>query len=229
MQDKSTENGATHTTQRVVGALVLLALAVIFVPMVLDFSKGYERSISKTNIPPRPGDIRVETLALPGDEPVSVAGGTLPPVPPLPAKALPLEQTSAADTSATGSTASQAGNHQSAVAPESSPRPPLSLQASPIHQATPTPTKQPAKPGGVPAPVAWAVQVGSFNSAKNARALRDRLRRQGFHALVDRLTVNGKVIIRVLVGPELTKSAAVTRRRALQKKLQLLGLVVRYR
>jgi len=222
MQDKSTENGSSHTAQRVVGALVLLALAAIFVPMVLDFNKGYEHGISKSNIPPRPGDIRVETLSLPGDEPSSVVGGTLPPVPPLPAKALPLEQVSAA-----GSTVIQVGKDQSAVAPESSSTSPPGPQVPPVHQATPA--KQPAKPGAVPAPAAWAVQVGSFNNAKNARVLRDRLRRQGFHAMVDRLTANGKVIIRVLVGPELTKSAATDSHRALKKKLQLSGLVVRYR
>ncbi len=50
--------------QRVVGGLVLLALAVIFIPMVLDFRKDYDQVINGTNIPPKPKEMRVETFAL---------------------------------------------------------------------------------------------------------------------------------------------------------------------
>ena len=229
MQDKLTENTERRGHQRLVGGLVVLALAVIFIPMALDFNKGYDHSISKTNIPPRPGVIKIETLDLPGEEPVGVDGKALPLVPPMPINALPVEKVPAAEAPAGKIGKQQAEQPVPAeVMPLSvPPRPPSSAPASADH---PGPTaQQPGKTDVLPVPVAWAVQVGSFNNMKNALALRNHLRQQRFPAIVERLTVNGKVIIRVLVGPELTKNAATRRHRALKKQLQLPGIVIRYR
>ncbi len=62
---------------RLVGALVLLALAVIFLPMVLDFRGEFEERMDMDAIPPKPDDFKVEILPL---EPPPEA--TVPPPPP---------------------------------------------------------------------------------------------------------------------------------------------------
>jgi DedD protein len=52
------------------------------------------------------------------------------------------------------------------------------------------------------------IQLGSFSQADNARALRDRLRKQGYAAFDERLTgLDGKSTTRVRIGPELDRAA----------------------
>ena len=49
--------------------------------------------------------------------------------------------------------------------------------------------------------VGWAVQVGSFSEADRARELRDRLRGDGFDAMLSDVKVAGRPVTRVVVGP----------------------------
>jgi len=63
------EDQRPNLTHRLVGALVLIALAVILVPMILDFSAGQHPSAGRDNIPEKPRDFRIEEVPLiaPGD------------------------------------------------------------------------------------------------------------------------------------------------------------------
>lgn len=59
--------------RRLVGAVVLVSLAVIFLPMLLEERQDREVRIEKTNIPKRPiaeEDFRSKVLPLPNDEPL---------------------------------------------------------------------------------------------------------------------------------------------------------------
>ncbi len=66
--------------QRLVGALVLLALAVIFVPLVFDLRGGAREEQVLQPIPPKPEDFRVEILPLPA--PGEPGAPAMPPPPP---------------------------------------------------------------------------------------------------------------------------------------------------
>jgi DedD protein len=63
------EGQRPNLTHRLVGALVLIALAVILVPMILDFNAERLRPTSRDNIPEKPRDFRIEEVPLiaPGD------------------------------------------------------------------------------------------------------------------------------------------------------------------
>ncbi len=61
----------------------------------------------------------------------------------------------------------------------------------------------------------WAVQVGSFSSEERALALRQDLRDAGYDAFISAVKKDGKVMIRVAVGPYLDGSEAETIRRKL--------------
>lgn len=61
----------------------------------------------------------------------------------------------------------------------------------------------------------WAVQVGSFSSEERALALRQELRDAGYDAFISAVKKDGKVMIRVAVGPYLDGSEAETIRRKL--------------
>ena len=63
------EGQRPNLQHRLVGALVLIALAVIVVPLMLDFDAGQIPLSARDNIPEQPRDFHVEEvpLAVPGD------------------------------------------------------------------------------------------------------------------------------------------------------------------
>ena len=67
----------------------------------------------------------------------------------------------------------------------------------------------------------WAVQVASFQSLENARALRDRLREQGYEGFVTSLKRGDNTWHRVAVGPYLDEDEADRIRTALTQRLNL--------
>lgn len=64
MSEQKPKERRQRALHRLVGALVLVALAVIFLPMILDFRGGEDAAITRTNIPERPPGLRVEEIPL---------------------------------------------------------------------------------------------------------------------------------------------------------------------
>ncbi len=211
--------------QRLVGAVVLVALAVIFIPMLLPGEGNPGGSIDSSNIPPEP-DFRFP--------PVPVAPKA-PPVATVPA--VPLGDDGAVvESPAVPSEPAPA--KKAANKPTTPPTTP-STTKPPVKTAVKAPVKpaSPAVAKTVPARVkpvasgqvsAWVVQVGSFSARANARALRDKLRKQGHASFVESIKGASGRVYRVRVGPELTRSAADKLRQRLAKKEGLKGLVQAY-
>ena len=200
--------------QRVVGTAVLVALAVIVVPILLDFRQSDEESIRHTNIPAKPEGYHVEVLRLPGID----AG---------------LEAD--AQDGAAGDSADQALAESSAESPAESPvKSPVKSESQSAKVATQTvpggtpDEKAPPHLTDLPAPEAWIVQVGSFGSEPNALALRDKLRKKGYTAFVETVHLDGRSVVRVGVGPEMSKSKSEDLREKLASDMGLSGLVVSY-
>ena len=179
------ENKIKH---RVVGGLVLLALAIIFIPMVLDFRKDYDQVINGTNIPPKPKDFRIETFEL--NEAPQVKVPTL---------------------SADESVKEKVDNHpltqQKRAADAAAPPPPPIERAATVKKSAPVALSREG----------WTVQVGSFGSKANAQGLRDKIAKKGFSAFVDSVNVNGKLSHRVRVGPAVDKDKANSLKKKLQQ------------
>lgn len=194
--------------QRIVGALVLIALAVIIVPLVLDFRKDYGRVIKGTNIPPKPDDFRVEVMPLTPPEDLKT----------LPANGEPAE------------TSSPAPPPESA-APAATPPKTVKQEPAPGPAKTVT-AKKPAPPPGETASTTveegWIVQLGSFSSKQNAEDLRDQIQKKGFKAFVDEVMVDGKPIQRVRIGPMEKKSGAEAIRDKLAADMKLDAIVLSY-
>jgi DedD protein len=91
-----------------------------------------------------------------------------------------------------------------------------------------TAIKEASKPAATEDPVSWVVQVGSFSQSRNALALRDKLRKNGFTAFVEKYRDKGKSSYRVRVGPELKRENAEKQLQRLKSKLQLKGIVMGY-
>ena len=65
---------------------------------------------------------------------------------------------------------------------------------------------------------AWAVQLGSFSSRDNAVALRDRLRADGYDALLSNVKASATKLTRVAVGPMIERDNAVRLRQELDDR-----------
>jgi len=77
-------------------------------------------------------------------------------------------------------------------------------------------------------PAAWAVQLGSFSDSKNASSLAGKLREAGYAAYLENEAVSVGVSVKVRVGPELKREDAERLVVKLKTELALKGILVRY-
>ncbi len=109
------------------------------------------------------------------------------------------------------------------------PGKPLAAPATPAAEtaAAVAPPPKPAaavKPAAA-ADVGFAVQVGAFNKAADATALRDRMRGAGFNAFTEAVQTDKGALTRVKAGPVLSRADADQLKGQLKSKLGLDGIV----
>lgn len=190
--------------QRLVGAVVLVSLAVIFIPMLLDGGDEGGMPMFGSNIPDKP-DYHFEPLDIP-----------LEPVEPIAAdKPLLVEKPEPA-----AEPEPEPGPQAAPVTPEPDVPPQQSAQSAEPEAPAP------ATPDTAQESVAWVVQVGSFSRSENALALRDKLRGAGFTAFVEKLIIDDANVYRVRIGPELKREAAESQLNKLQREMKMEGLVM---
>lgn len=213
--------------QRMVGALVLIALAVIFLPML--FTRQDESHPVQVDAPAAPQapagqQVQVEPVTVPEpqalpQEPVpdedNVAASNQPPSTPI--APAPAAQAPAA-------AAPQAAKPAPAPKPTPAPAPaaPVTTPAAPS-----APAVAKAAPSGVDAnglSVSWSVQLASMSNRANADNLQKTLRTQGYNAYIR--TADG--VNRVFVGPLIERAEADRLRDQLDKQQKLKGIVVRF-
>lgn len=202
--------------QRLVGATVLIALAVIVLPMLLSGppSNGTPQS-QKIELPPRPDEVAFETRRFPLGEPD--AADEEPTAEPASPERLPVPETAAADTPETvpGPTDEPAGGTadaqpadttQAAAGEEDIPPPEVVVEPAPTVTVKPA---APARPETAPAPGGrYVVQVASLGSDANARKLMENLQQAGLGVLIDTVESDIGRLSRVRVGPYETEAAA---------------------
>lgn len=204
--------------QRLIGATILIALAVIFVPMLFD--EGPEREQLRDTaieLPPPPVDRR-EVRRLPlNPEQVREAPATVAPAPepllPDPAErdmalfeATPeLDELPPVQPDDSIRLVEDAADSLplAAAPPERAPEPMVAAPAP----VMPAPAPAPATPS-VPAPAvpasaggSWVVQVASFSSADTADRVVEQLGRLGHSAMVDVIVRGDSRLYRVRTGP----------------------------
>jgi DedD protein len=187
--------------QRLVGAIVLVALGVIFIPMLLE---GPEQTL----VP------EMEALPEPIDRQLSKPLDAFPApdaIPSAPEESIVL-------TDPEPEPASETRPEEPPV-----PVPPVS-QPEPL-PPPPAPEEKPLKAGALGS---WVVQAGSFSSEQNALRLRDKLRDAGFVTQVEKARVGGKSRYRVRVGPFLVRADAEKSQKQLLDKFTIKGRVLSY-
>ena len=78
-------------------------------------------------------------------------------------------------------------------------------------------------------PVNWSIQIGSFESEKNAVRLRERLRSNNYRTYVLHAQSNEGGLYRVFVGPSSSKAALTQMMGQIEASHDLKGRIVRYR
>ena len=203
--------------QRMVGALVLVALAVIFLPML--FSRQDEQR-----------QVTVEAPAAP-QAPVIPQVQVEPVVVPEP-QALPKEEPVPTDAEIAQQQAPTAPIQPSV--PVVKPAPVVAAKPAAPAPAPKPVAPQPAAPGKPDVgqsridpnglPISWSVQLASLSNRESAEALQKTLRSQGYNAYIR--TADGKN--RVFVGPLIERAEADRLRDLLGRQQNLKGFVVRF-
>ena len=207
--------------QRMVGALVLVALAVIFLPML--FSRQDEQRQVRVDAPAAPQAPAVPQVQV---EPVVVPEPQALPQEPVPSDDEIAEQ-QAPSTPIAASAPVAAPPAPPAAKPVTPPAPvakPVPAPAQPIAAAPTKPSTTPSRVDANGLSVSWSVQLASLSSRESAESLQKNLRSQGYNAYIR--TADGKN--RVFVGPLIERAEADRLRDLLSRQQNLKGFVVRF-
>ena len=172
--------------ERIIGAVVLVLVVVLIVPVFLDGPPSEEEIVSKTVPLPGQAEQKTQTVVLERDreDPVPVAAEPTPESEP----SRPVPQPVARETAA-------------------------EAQPEPAKPATPDPAPRETAPEPVSSTTSsstgmWAVQLGSFENQENAERLAADLRKQGFAAFLSKLSTNSGTLHRVRIGPQKDRESA---------------------
>ncbi len=198
---------------RLIGAAVLTAVAVLFLPSFFKDRQQYQVN-TDSQIPGRPSITAVEfnapqqseniepapapeAMFVPNDNDTSIAGLAVPP-----AEAGEMQPAAATrlDTSAVASSSAFNGDQV----------PELPLNAKGL-------------------PEAWVIQVASLSSQEGANKLRDQLQADGHKAYVRAVPMSNGNIYRVFIGPRQDKSQLQAIKTQLDKTLKVNSLVLPFK
>lgn len=208
--------------QRMVGALVLVALAVIFLPML--FTREDEMRQVRVEAPQAPAmptlpEVKVEPVAVPEPQ-------ALPQEPQQPEQPPVVVNESSAPVTTPSQPITPSPQTQAQV--QARPQTPV---PTPAPKAETRPAATPAASAGAPSkidvnglPVSWSIQLASLSNRAGAESLQNTLRSQGYNAYIR--SAGG--MNRVYVGPLIERAEAERVRDAINRKQNLKGFVVRF-
>lgn len=190
--------------QRIIGALVLVVAAVVFLPMLLSGQDETEQVEVEVPEAPVVNEREIAAAVPPAlPEPAQVPDMSQPAVDE--SEAAPLPQTASVE-----------------------PAAPVIVEPEPSAPTDPEPAKAPAEQPSTAASTAggWVIQQASFSSTENANSFRQTLAGQGYNAYTRSAQSDGKTIVRVFIGPLESREAAAKVRDELQRRHQSKGLIL---
>ena len=178
--------------ERIIGAIVLVAVVVLVVPVFLDGPPGDGEIISERVLLPGQSEDKTQTVVLDRDREEPVPSQQTAKATPTPEPVAAAEPPSAIATSS-----EPAGEPETAVTA-------LATKAQPAaEEPAPTAVQTTSSATGM-----WAVQLGSFSSQENAERLAADLRKQGFAAFLSQLSTSAGQLHRVRIGPQKDRESA---------------------
>jgi len=198
--------------QRLVGTLVLLALGVVFWPIIF-VEPEVSSPITLEPMPPRPGidETPLRRPQLP--QAVVDSDLTAPSVDP--------EFQSAADEATRIDTAPDDGDVDGSLGSL-----PDARTADDLEPRSEAP--QPVQRDEQGFARAWVLQVATVSSEERARQLVDALQGRGYEAFSRRFTLNDKVLWRVQIGPKLEQARLTAIKPDIDRSLKVNSTILRY-
>lgn len=210
--------------ERVIGAIALVAIAVLVVPVFLDGPSTEAEIVSEpVTLPGQNEQARKrQTIVLERDRdrpvPVSATRNTQ--------ATTAAEKLAADDAARKAAAAAEQAKRESAAAAQAEAKPEATAAATEPAREPPPPKPAAEEAGPAPTTVAkadaangaaaasttgmWAVQLGSFSEQANAERLAAALRKEGYAAFLSRLETSSGALHRVRVGPQKDRNSAET-------------------
>lgn len=206
MAEKDSEPTSFDPRHRIIGAIIVVSLAVIFIPMILD-ERDTPSVLKEVNEIPRHAADADDAATRVVVTPVGELGGDKD-------KRAPL----------TPDTATPKAQEQA------TPREPV--VPVPSESAAPAPAAKPAekpvakdKAPAAPADANWYVQVGVYASRENSQRVVEKLKGRGFAVVTDTVKIEGGKATRLRVGPYRDKTGAERAAARIEKETGLHGMV----
>jgi DedD protein len=232
-----------HVKERLVGAAVLMAAAIILIPEMLS---GPDRGDAEQSASARDGAVKTYTIDLnhPAGSPPQqqeVVKETAPPpeasVPqPAQQETLPAPIPAPAnEANPEAARAPESGSTANVPVPRAEEMPPASElppPSSPAASQTPAPTAGQSAPSplvsqaAVPTSRGWAIQLGSFSNPATAERLAADFRSDRYDAFVMPVKSGSATLYRVRIGPMKDKAAAEEALRTVRSKIAGAAVVV---
>ncbi len=204
--------------QRLVGAFVILSLAIIFLPMIFDKPHSVKK-VTVEAVPPKPQfqNVVLEKPKRPQFKVVDVDHKDN--------KIKKIDQiTSKSNVEDKKALSSKAIKPTKVVSTNKAAKSPKKVVKTKIK-----PKLSETKPTVSHLPIfknIWMVQLGTFSNSKNAYALRDRLRKAGFDGHAKDIKIKGKNVVRVFSGPFVNRREAEKIKKKLDKKYKVDSLII---
>ena len=202
------------TKQRIVGTVVLLALGLIFLPIVFDGQGSYQTPVS-SRIPDPPA---VPILPEPEvQRPTIITESEL--------SADPVQVDASDDSSAVA----DSGDAEQEPQPQSVTEPAEQTDSGvEVVESQPDFDREAPQLGADGLPQGWVVRLGTFADNSNASTLVTRLQNSGYKAYSRNVVNDQGTLTAVFVGPWLQREQVEEYQRQLQEEFQLSGMIVRY-
>ena len=199
-----TEEQTVNIKQRIIGAIVLVSLGIIFIPLLLNGGLDSKQSISGNNIPPMPKTLKRELVE--------------------PPKAIKTPQAKVIVSKPVFSSSSSSKPN-----PVSKPVRNVAYKADkPVKEKTITEHqyKQVSKPATARINSAYTLQIASFSKKSNAVALRDKLRNKGFKAYIEQISTAKGKMYRLRAGPYLQFDQISRQKKKIEKQFKVSNTVI---
>lgn len=192
--------------QRIVGTVVLLALALIFLPIIFDGQGSYQAPVS-SRIPATP---IISILPEPIQSRPVIVGDV---------------ETLEADELEVATTASVIERVEEPAVVIATEEPVSDVE---ITESTAIFSREVPQLSDAGLPQGWVVRLGSFSDSENASNLVKRLQDAGYKAYSRSMRSDQGALTGVFVGPWLDRGQVNEYQQKLQEEFSLAGLVVRY-
>jgi len=193
---------------RLVGIIVIFALAVIFLPMILDGS-GVDKQKLEVVIPPQP----IVSANPEFEAKITRLNEQAEAVPDLETRFV--DENSAQTAVSSESAASTSDASEAKVESKADAKP---LQAE-------TDSEPVEKSGGV----SWVLQVGSFKDRAKALAQRDKVRKSNIAAVfIEQFNADSEASYRVRLGPFINREQTRVAQNKIKAKHDIDGIIMKY-